>query len=404
MRRLVPERLQQRSSHRPASASLDDPPHSAMSAPVDTTASTPPAAATREQVRAVTRAHRTKRDAWAASVVLLDALLFVGLSGVAVAPVPLAARILAGTALGVVIARLFILGHDACHNALFSQRPMNVVAGRLLFLPSLTPFSLWEVGHNVAHHGYTNLRGRDHVWVPLAKAEYDRLPAWRRAAERLYRRPGGQGLYYLVELWWKRLLFPSTAHVAARRHSHTVDSALATAFAMAWVLAIAVTAARAGAGVVTALLVAVAWPFAVWNALMGFVIYVQHTHPEVAWFANRDEWAWFQAQVGSTPHVELPFPFSRVLHNIMEHTAHHLDMGVPHYGLVEAQRSLETSFGEVRAIAWSWRSFLDTTRRCRLYDYERHVWLDFDGRVTAAVDVRGFARAKPMPSLEATGG
>jgi acyl-lipid omega-6 desaturase (Delta-12 desaturase) len=365
-----------------------------VSAPV----TPPPAVATREHVRSVTRPHRAKRDVLAAGLVVFDGLLFAGLSVVAVAPVPIGARVLAGAALGVVIARLFILGHDACHNVLFSRRWLNVVVGRILFLPAVTPFSLWEVGHNVAHHGYTNLKGRDHVWAPLSKSEYDHLPAWRRFVERVYRHPAGLGLYHLVELWWKKLLFPSRAHVPARRRSHAADSALAIAFAISWAAVITAAAAWAGSGVATTLAVALLWPFAVWNGLMGFVIYVQHTHPVVAWFEDRAEWAWFQAQVGSTPHVLLPFPFSRLLHNIMEHTAHHLDMSIPHYGLIEAQRSLEASFDDVRIVAWSWRGFVDTTRRCRLYDYDRHVWLDFDGRV------RGATRTMPEDVLGGTHG
>jgi acyl-lipid omega-6 desaturase (Delta-12 desaturase) len=375
-----------------------------MGTPVNANVSIATAAATREQVRSVTQPHRGRRDVLAAAAVCLDALLFVGGSLVAVAPLPLTLRIVAGGALGIVIARLFILGHDACHNALFSRRGANVVVGRLLFLPSLTPFSLWEVGHNVAHHGYTNLRGRDHVWTPLSKPEYDRLPRWRRAAERIYRHPAGLGAYYLVELWWKKLVFPSRAHVPVRRASHAADSTLVAVFAVGWAAAITTAAVWFDSGPATAVAVGLVCPFLVWSALMGFVIYVQHTQPEVAWFADRREWAWFQAQVGSTPHVVLPFPFSRVLHNIMEHTAHHLDMGIPHYGLIEAQRSLESSFGDVAIIPWSWRGFLDTTRRCRLYDYDRHVWLDFDGRVTAAVDVRGAARPAPAAALEATRG
>jgi omega-6 fatty acid desaturase (delta-12 desaturase) len=56
-----------------------------------------------------------------------------------------------------------------------------------VFLPSLTPYSLWEVGHNLGHHVYTNLRGMDYVWTPMTKPEFDALPAWRQLAERFYR-------------------------------------------------------------------------------------------------------------------------------------------------------------------------------------------------------------------------
>jgi omega-6 fatty acid desaturase (delta-12 desaturase) len=100
--------------------------------------------------------------------------------------------------LSLAIARLFVLGHDACHQSLFTRRRVNRWVGRLLFAPSLTPYSLWEVGHNLGHHVYTNLRGMDYVWTPLSKAEFDGMPPWRQRAERFYRSGYGCGAYYLV--------------------------------------------------------------------------------------------------------------------------------------------------------------------------------------------------------------
>ena len=99
-----------------------------------------------------------------------------------------------GPLLGLMIARLFILGHDACHVTLFGSGRTNPLIGRLLFLPSLTPF-LWGSGHNVAHHGYTNLVGFDYVSAPLRKDEFDRLSPGRRALKRLPRNASESRLY-----------------------------------------------------------------------------------------------------------------------------------------------------------------------------------------------------------------
>jgi omega-6 fatty acid desaturase (delta-12 desaturase) len=84
------------------------------------------------------------------------------------------AKLLCGLAAGFVIGRLFIIGHDACHQSLTPHRALNKWLGRIAFLPSLTPYSLWDVGHNVVHHGYTNLKGTDFVWAPLTRS---RVPA-----------------------------------------------------------------------------------------------------------------------------------------------------------------------------------------------------------------------------------
>ena len=66
------------------------------------------------------------------------------------------------------IARLFVIGHDACHGSYTPNKTLNKWIGRIAFLPSLTPYSLWEIGHNLAHHGFTNLKGRDYVWTPFS--------------------------------------------------------------------------------------------------------------------------------------------------------------------------------------------------------------------------------------------
>jgi acyl-lipid omega-6 desaturase (Delta-12 desaturase) len=73
------------------------------------------------------------------------------------------AKLLCGMTAGFVIGRLFILGHDACHQSLTPHRELNKWLGRIAFLPSITPYSLWDIGHNVVHHGYTNLKGFDFV-------------------------------------------------------------------------------------------------------------------------------------------------------------------------------------------------------------------------------------------------
>jgi omega-6 fatty acid desaturase (delta-12 desaturase) len=338
----------------------------------------------RDDARVVTSRYRDHRSGSVAVRVTLDAALYCSLVAVTFSTSSPALALLLSPVTGIVIARLFILGHDACHGSLFAGRRANRVVGQLLFLPSLTPYSLWAVGHNVAHHGYTNLRGADYVWTPLSKDEFDALPRWRQRLERCYRGTVvGLGLYYLIELWWKKLYFPSHRHVGARRSEHTRDGLIVTLFFAGFSCLIAILALISDRPVVWAWLVSWAIPFAVWNVLMGFVIYVQHTHPEVAWFRSKREWRWFQAQVRSTPHVLLPGGVSTLLHNIMEHTAHHLDTRVPLRHLKAAQHALESAFhDELRVYHWSWRQFTDVRRRCKLYDYHQHCWLDFDGRAT----------------------
>lgn len=114
---------------------------------------------------------------------------------------------------------------------------------------------------------------------------------------------------------------------------------------------------------------------------MGFVTFQQHTHPDVVWYAHRRDWDAVSAQVENTPHIVFPWPVGALLDNIMEHTAHHLDVTIPFFNLPAAQAEIEQLFPtEVTMTRWSWRYYADCCRRCKLYDYDAHRWLGFDGR------------------------
>lgn len=244
----------------------------------------------------------------------LDATLFIAaLAALVVAPhwlVKLALGVLAG----VLIARLFILGHDACHQSLTPRRGLNKWLGRIAFLPSLTPYSLWEVGHNVVHHGYTNLKGFDFVWAPYSMEEYAALPRWRRALERLYRNGLGAGLYYLIEIWWLKLFFPSRRQMATRRPIFLADCLLAAGFAALWIGALAGLALATNQSVALLLLAGFAVPFLVWNATVGFVLYVHHTHESVAWYDSKAMWARAQPFVSTTVHLRFRHGVGALLH------------------------------------------------------------------------------------------
>ena len=322
-----------------------------------------------------------RSTARAFALVVVDALLFVAcLAAVILAGSPWL-QALAGVATGLVISRLFILGHDACHQSFTAHRGLNRWLGRLVFLPSLTPYSLWEVGHNVVHHGYTNLRGFDFVWQPLSLAEFRAMPRWRRGLEHVYRSGWAPWLYYLVEIWWRRMFFPSRATMPTRRAVFTWDCGLVSAFALAWVAGLLAAAIATGQSMAWLLTVGFVLPFVVWNGLIGFVVYVHHTHPGVAWYEDKAAWSASQPFVSTTVHLTFRSAMGTLLHHIMEHTAHHVDMSVPLYRLKRAQALLESRLaGAIVVQPFSWRWYVDTARCCKLYDFEQRCWTDFSGR------------------------
>ena len=144
--------------------------------------------------RSLTQPFRSPHQGRAAASVALDAGLYVAAS-IAIVRGPAPAKPLVSAILAFIVARLFVLGHDACHGSLFASRKANRIVGRLTLLPSYTPSSAGELGHNRIHHAFTNLKGRDYVWAPMPVVEYRHAPAWRRFLERVYRTPAGHARY-----------------------------------------------------------------------------------------------------------------------------------------------------------------------------------------------------------------
>lgn len=294
------------------------------------------------------------------------------------------AKLLCGLAAGFVIGRLFIIGHDACHQSYTPHRRLNRWLGRIAFLPSLTPYSLWEVGHNLVHHGYTNLKGVDFVWAPLTQAEYQALSPIRRRLERIYRSGWGPALYYLVEMWWRRMFFPNQRELGTRRPAFFWDGVVAAATALLWVGGLVAYALHSGQSPWALVGYGFVLPFLFWNAMIGFVVYVHHTHTAVQWHDDKLEWARAAPFVSTTVHLSFRFRLGALMHHIMEHTAHHVDMGIPLYHLKDAQALLERTLPErIIVQPFSWRWYFETARKCKLYDFSRRCWTDFDGRATS---------------------
>jgi acyl-lipid omega-6 desaturase (Delta-12 desaturase) len=297
-------------------------------------------------------------------------------------------RLLMALAAGVFSGSLFMIGHDACHGSYTSRHVLNQVLGRIAFLPSYHTYSLWDLSHNRIHHVHTNLRGKDFVWTPLSKAEFDALPSLKRLLYRCFRTPLGLALYYPLELWGPRLVFPRPEYLDRPRRIYTLDRLLVLAFFLVQLLVIAAVGgarSRGWAAWGQDAVVALILPWLVFNWMIGFVIYFNHTHPAVPWFDNRDEWSIAPSAIRGTVRLTFPRWTRRFASNIMDHVAHHVDPRVPLARLNEAQQRIEAVLpGQIVVQAWSVRELRGILRRCKLYDYEAHRWTDFHGSPTTA--------------------
>jgi omega-6 fatty acid desaturase (delta-12 desaturase) len=324
-------------------------------------------------------AYYARSTVLAIALLAADLALFAGGQWLVVASHTLGWQLAGGALTTLAIVRLFIIGHDACHGSLTDHAGLNKLLGRIAFLPSLTPFSLWRVGHNVVHHGFNNLKGRDFVWEPLDPAEFNSLSPGRRLLERVYRSAFGPLPYYLMEIWWRRLYFPRRDNAPGRRGEFFWDSSLVTVFALGWIaLLIGGSAATGGVGhAALAVALGFAIPFLIWNWGIGFVVYLHHTHPDVVWYADKSAWLKAQGILHGTVRYHIRPWWNWLLHNIMEHAAHHLDARIPLYRLKAAQAAVARLVPDIPVVELSLRTYWRTVRHCKLFDFERRQWVGF---------------------------
>ena len=205
----------------------------------------------------------------------------------------------------VFVGRLFMLGHDACHQSLTPDLRLNRFLGTLAFLPSLHAYSLWDLGHNRIHHRYTNQRGLDYVWEPLDPEEYTRLPALKRWRYRAFRTPPGHLAYYGAEIWWRKMFFPRASEIGGYRREYIWDHVVVGAWALLGpALLIALRRYWFGpdlpwSDLAGTLIWGWVTPIAGFNVGMSAVIYLHHTHPSVVWTSGEPM---PDAQIGGAVH------------------------------------------------------------------------------------------------------
>src|SRR5262245_55795513 len=65
------------------------------------------------------------------------------------------------------------------------------------------------------------------------------------------------------------------------------------------------------------------------------------------------------------------------------HGVHHIDPRIHIWGLDLAQsRIISDTQADIVFDHWSYARHREILRCCKLYDYESHTWVDFDGRPT----------------------
>lgn len=276
---------------------------------------------------------------------------------------------------GLAISGLFVLGHDAAHGALFENPRWNDLAGRIALLPSLHAYSVWILGHNRIHHVHAGRQGYDFVWHPLTPEQYGALDQRHRWLHRLEWSAAGVGLYYLLEVWWKRMvrLQPLPRFAADFRRDRLVVTLYAAAASLLWLAAGWVIYGSIGGALWTWIKVGL-MPWLCWNYAIGITVYLQHICAESGWHGDED-WSRYRGQIETTTNYVAPAWYNLFAHNIFLHIPHHVDPRIPFYNLPQANEALQRRFGDdFTTRPLTFLGYLQTTRRCKLYDFASGRW------------------------------
>lgn len=328
-------------------------------------------------------------------ILLADITIYVGAVVTVVVSDSMIIKAASAGLAGFMISQLFVVAHDAAHQAFVPHKKLNAIIARLCFLPSLHNYSLWLYVHNQIHHAYPNVKGYN-SWSPISLDEFNKLPKWRQWVERLYRSPLGFGPYYIVERWFKEKIYPKK-HIPRKYHQRAwKDTVLLLTYFIAFSALVVTPAYLNGTSMLSAWLWAFLVPFIVWNYAVGMTIYLHHTHQSIKWYESLSEWKkCVPSQVEVTSHVKYPLWYNIITHNIYLHPVHHVNPKIPLYQLKQAQQILEQkSINEMHVYKFGLQDMLKTISACKLYNFEVYQWLDFHGNITGDIQVSESVQAR----------
>jgi len=293
-------------------------------------------------------------------------------------------KVLGSVLAGFKLAGLITLGHDAAHRMLVKHRRLNKWLAYGCFVPIFHNYHMWIWDHHEIHHQKTN---GDHFdsFVPYSKAEFDQLPLHKQLFERFIRAPNivGFGVHYLFQRMPRVRIMPNQATPVRYRAGAWRDFLILVAYQGTFLGLLYEAPRYAPVTASVALLLGFVVPMFLFATLVGGSLYLMHTNRRVPWFkAELDRRGDAAVEYCST-HLTLPHALSKLVHHVFAHSVHHAHPGIPCYRTPEAQRRLdellmESAVREPMSVGGA----IETLRACKLYDFDNHQWLDFDGKPT----------------------
>jgi omega-6 fatty acid desaturase (delta-12 desaturase) len=324
------------------------------------------------------------------AVYFFDFVLYWGAITTVLLAHPMICKVIGSIVAGVKLAAFLTLGHDAAHRTLVKSKSLNKWLACACFVPCMHNYRLWIWDHHEMHHAQTNGEHFD-SYTPYSKEEFDRLPWRKQIFERVIRAPNiiGFGIHYLFQRMMRVQIFPRKEVPERHRQSAWAHFSLLVTYHSAFLMTLCAAPAFAPVSAACAVVLGFILPMFVFATVTGGALYLMHTHRDIPWFKGEpDQSGNVKAEYWATD-LTLPLPVSNVVHNVFSHSVHHAHPGVPCYLVPQAQKRLNELIG-ARAVSepLSFRRAVETMKACKLYDFEKHQWIDFDGRpTTGSLDV-----------------
>jgi acyl-lipid omega-6 desaturase (Delta-12 desaturase) len=282
-----------------------------------------------------------------------------------------------------VAGQIFAIGHDCCHGSFTPNAKLNRLLGLVALTMSFHIYSQWLYWHNMVHHRFTNNGEVDFVWRPMSKGEYDVAGPVRQWFEHLSRHHTGIGLgiYYFIMIIVQKMIRPSAPSEYIPRRSLICDSSFFYAY-HACMLAWLVSSGGLGLEIIMNILFGFVVPLVFISYAIGFVVYFNHTHPNIKWHDPDKKESYRRNQIESTLYLKFAGISALLLPSeVMNHVVHHLNTKVPLRELKRAQEKLAlVSDIPIKTDIWSLSMHVNTMRMCKLYDFKNEEWTDFSGR------------------------
>ena len=326
-----------------------------------------------QTIRDVIRPERYQRSTGIALAwYMFDAIFYLSAITGALLAGPWWLKLLFGLLAGSAVASMFVWAHDAAHGALFQSKRTAEILGTIFMLPSLNMYRLWAFGHNRVHHGFTSLSTIDWVWRPWTPQEYKGKTVWQKMIYRLERSPYTCALHYLLRIWWPGMVRFKVDVKSKDRWPFFYSKMITLVFFISFsALAYWISGPM---GIIAAVIV----PFLVFNYYIALFVFLHHTHPNVPFFAEKEEWSQSLGQLYCSTIVRCSKVSEYLIHNILIHTPHHVDPRIPFYRLKGAYEDLRAEYGQyIHETRFGFFEIRRIFKECKLYDYEGKSWLSF---------------------------